>query len=401
MQTNSFKMMPNLKVYELKLNQIISVNKFQPDVDESFQELKESVETFGLFFPLIVCDLTVAKILDAKMLGYNFDHNSTISQQSDTVGQAYITEEYYVLLDGEKRLSIYQANIQHDKESSYKQYTSKDSSDQNTHNTQSYTLPAYVIDKEILEQILYRDNLDDSKTEQKKFDILLSIKKMIALINLQAIQQSNMPINTLALAYAYKDLLQFYTQQQIADQIQKSRAHVANIVRLLKLPIYVQCMLNKQEISVGQAVELLNIFKNMPDADVNKYKKPYIEEIESLISSQASVHSMRKAKHAIQHSLLDLVDAKLLEEQIENAFRVDQNSTDRDSKKIDIKKIDSNNGDDKKSQSVKTSQSVKKAQLGMRMKSIIKVQVLPDGIKLCFKTAKALDAVLERLMRKR
>jgi ParB family chromosome partitioning protein len=50
-----------------------------------------------------------------------------------------------------------------------------------------------------------------------------------------------------------------HTQDELARVIGKSRSHIANMLRLLKLPVSVQQMLEKQHISMGHARALINL----------------------------------------------------------------------------------------------------------------------------------------------
>lgn len=49
-----------------------------------------------------------------------------------------------------------------------------------------------------------------------------------------------------------------YTQEKVAETVGKSRSYVANIVRLLQLPISVQSLVSKNELSAGHARALIN-----------------------------------------------------------------------------------------------------------------------------------------------
>lgn len=62
-------------------------------------------------------------------------------------------------------------------------------------------------------------------------------------------------------ARGYRRLLDEFghTQEQVADAVGKSRAHVANLIRLLSLPEAVQLLLEAGEISVGQARPLIGL----------------------------------------------------------------------------------------------------------------------------------------------
>jgi ParB family chromosome partitioning protein len=65
-------------------------------------------------------------------------------------------------------------------------------------------------------------------------------------------------------AVAYKQLAKSLNlkQDEIAKRVGKSRSHVANILRLVNLPQYIQDAMLQKEISMGQAKPLLSILSN-------------------------------------------------------------------------------------------------------------------------------------------
>lgn len=72
-------------------------------------------------------------------------------------------------------------------------------------------------------------------------------------------------LNAIEEAAAYQELIgRFaYTQEQIAKEVGKSRSHVANTLRLLKLPEPVQAMLRDGSLTAGHARTLIGV----PDAE--------------------------------------------------------------------------------------------------------------------------------------
>ncbi len=68
-------------------------------------------------------------------------------------------------------------------------------------------------------------------------------------------------LNAMELACAYSLLMERFdlTQEQVADKVGKSRASVANIMRLLNLTPYVQEKLRENEITFGHARALLSL----------------------------------------------------------------------------------------------------------------------------------------------
>ncbi len=86
-------------------------------------------------------------------------------------------------------------------------------------------------------------------------------------------------LNILEEALAYEQLMQNhnFTQQKLADNLGKSRTHITNALRLLKLPYIVKEMLRHSKIEFGHAKVLLGI--DDEDVLVNLAKKVHEEEM--------------------------------------------------------------------------------------------------------------------------
>src|SRR6201996_7015326 len=68
-------------------------------------------------------------------------------------------------------------------------------------------------------------------------------------------------LNAIEEAAAYHELMDRfgYTQERVADEVGKSRSHVANSVRLLKLPEPVKAMIRDGQLSAGHARTLIGV----------------------------------------------------------------------------------------------------------------------------------------------
>ena len=68
-------------------------------------------------------------------------------------------------------------------------------------------------------------------------------------------------LNAIEIALAYEHLLEKsgMTQEKVSERVGKSRAAIANYLRLLKLPAQIQMSLQKKEIDMGHARALLSI----------------------------------------------------------------------------------------------------------------------------------------------
>ena len=94
-------------------------------------------------------------------------------------------------------------------------------------------------------------------------------------------------LNAIEIALAYEHLMESsgMTQEKVSERVGKSRAAVANYVRLLKLPAQVQMALQNKEIDMGHARALLSLdspslqIKLFKDIVKNSYSVRKVEEI--------------------------------------------------------------------------------------------------------------------------
>src|ERR1700749_3740847 len=68
-------------------------------------------------------------------------------------------------------------------------------------------------------------------------------------------------LNAIEEARAYQDLIEKFgrTQEEVAKQVGKSRPHVANTIRLLKLPAQVRAWVEEGKLTAGHARTLLGV----------------------------------------------------------------------------------------------------------------------------------------------
>ncbi len=85
----------------------------------------------------------------------------------------------------------------------------------------------------------------------------LDDKEALELAIIENVQRSD--LNAIEEANGYRELIERfrYSQEQLSDIIGKSRSHVANTLRLLKLPAPVQAFLKKGKLSAGHARALV------------------------------------------------------------------------------------------------------------------------------------------------
>ena len=96
-------------------------------------------------------------------------------------------------------------------------------------------------------------------------------------------------LNAIEIALAYEHLLEKsgMTQERVSERVGKSRAAIANYLRLLKLPAQVQMSLQKKEIDMGHARALLSI--DSPSLQLKLFRE-----------IQKNGHSVRKVEELCQ-----------------------------------------------------------------------------------------------------
>ena len=96
-------------------------------------------------------------------------------------------------------------------------------------------------------------------------------------------------LNSVEIALAYQHLLEDsrMTQEKISERVGKSRAAIANYLRLLKLPAQVQMALQKKEIDMGHARALLSL--NSPSLQIKLFNE-----------IQKEGYSVRKVEEMVQ-----------------------------------------------------------------------------------------------------
>lgn len=97
-------------------------------------------------------------------------------------------------------------------------------------------------------------------------------------------------LNAIEIALAYEHLLENegMTQEKISERVGKSRAAIANYLRLLKLPAQVQMALQKKEIDMGHCRALLAL--DSPSLQIKLFKE-----------IQKNGYSVRKVEEMVQH----------------------------------------------------------------------------------------------------
>lgn len=125
------------------------------------------------------------------------------------------------------------------------------------------------------------------------------------------IQREDLNAIEIALAYEHLSETAGMTQERISERVGKSRAAVANYIRLLKLPAQVQIALKNKTIDMGHARALLSL--DSPSAQIKLFK-----EIErhgySVRKVEEIVRQLNERESGKSSSSKDLQKTKLPEE---------------------------------------------------------------------------------------
>lgn len=128
----------------------------------------------------------------------------------------------------------------------------------------------------------------------------LDDKEVLELAIIENVQRAD--LNAIEEAAGYRDLIErfSYSQEQLSEIIGKSRSHVANTLRLLKLPDAVQLMLQDGKLSAGHARALIGRLDAEDLARMIVDKGLNVREVEALVQAGAAIANghggARKAK---------------------------------------------------------------------------------------------------------
>lgn len=127
-----------------------------------------------------------------------------------------------------------------------------------------------------------------------------SDEQMMEISLIENIQREN--LNIMEEAVAYQNMMERFllTQEALAKKVGKSREHVANILRLNKLPQTIQNMILKQELSMGHARPLITL-ENEAEMQVLAHKI-----VNENLSVRAVENLVKKPQKAIKRQKHDV-----------------------------------------------------------------------------------------------
>ncbi len=150
-------------------------------------------------------------------------------------------------------------------------------------------------------------------------------QQMMEIALLENIQRED--LNAIEEAKAYEKMIQKvgYTQEELASRIGKSREHVANTLRLLKLPASLQGYVMNHQLSMGHARALLAL----NDSQVmEELAKKIIKEQLSVRAAEKMVKEIQKPKEKKKEKPRDIyMDAVChrLEDRFQTTVKIDHN----------------------------------------------------------------------------
>jgi ParB family chromosome partitioning protein len=126
-------------------------------------------------------------------------------------------------------------------------------------------------------------------------------KQMIEIALLENIQRDDLNIMEEALAYQDLTVQLKLSQEQLSKQVHKSRSHVANVMRLLKLEPSVQQYVKEEKISMGHARALISLEASDQLALANRIVKDNlnVRELEKLVKQKTNPTKSNKKTSSI------------------------------------------------------------------------------------------------------
>jgi ParB family chromosome partitioning protein len=191
-------------------------------------------------------------------------------------------------------------------------------------------LAASIREKGVLQPILVRPVAGDANVFEivagerrwraaqlaKVHDVPVVVREMgdgeaLELAIVENVQRED--LNAIEEAAAYHELMDrfSYTQEKVAEEVGKSRSHIANTVRLLKLPEPVKAMIRDGRLSAGHARTLIGV------ADPEARAREIVEG--ALNVRQAEEKAKAKSGMTPKHRSKD-ADTRALESSLSNTL---------------------------------------------------------------------------------
>ncbi|WP_187908698.1 ParB/RepB/Spo0J family partition protein [Helicobacter pylori] len=151
-------------------------------------------------------------------------------------------------------------------------------------------------------------------------------EKMREVALIENIQRED--LNPLELARSYKELLESYqmTQEELSKIVKKSRAHVANIMRLLTLSSKVQNALLEEKITSGHAKVLVGLDEERQELILNSIigQKLSVRQTEDLVRDLKTTPHARNKKYGLRETqtIIAKKELKRLNQNLWDCYRL-------------------------------------------------------------------------------
>ena len=150
-----------------------------------------------------------------------------------------------------------------------------------------------------------------------------SDEQMMELSLLENIQREDLTVIEEATSYDQLIRKLGYTQEQLGNRIGKSREHVTNILRLLKLPKEVQQMVSNKTLTMGQVRPLITLGSDEEMIRMaNKIDSEDLSsrQVEKLIRAQKKPNDEPKSKVLVDTSLLNV--QRIVQQKLQTTVKV-------------------------------------------------------------------------------
>lgn len=151
-------------------------------------------------------------------------------------------------------------------------------------------------------------------------------EQMMEISLLENIQRENLsPIEEAA---AYRQLMENlgYTQEVLGKRVGKSREHISNTLRLLRLPAHVQQLIQEEKLSMGQARCLITV---EDEEQSNKLADKIVDEGLSVRQVEKLVRNLKKPVRVVVPYVQDSATAYVernLQHQLQTRVRISKNT---------------------------------------------------------------------------
>jgi ParB family transcriptional regulator, chromosome partitioning protein len=274
---------------------------------------------------------TASKSQDEETVLDDIDGNesSLFNTQEEHIEEEHIEEEHvedelYADIQHEAGFAIVPINIIHPNPNQPRKEFNENDLSELTHS---------IINNGVLQPIIVSKFENDGKTNFKivagerryRAALLAGLETMPCIVKkdktesdlfeisiIENLQRS--ALNPVEEAMAYYSLASKYdyTQEQVAKAIGKTRAHIANMLRLLNLPYTVKTYLKNGDISIGHAKMLVGLANAAMLADIIVKKQLSVRELENLLKQQK--------KDEFHEEISRAVDSRILKPEIKSGL---------------------------------------------------------------------------------